>query len=396
MENFISVHAQVVKSINERLVLKLIQENNIISSSELVKITGMRPSTIFNILKELSAKNFVEMNGKGESTHKGGKKPFTWALNKDAAYVIGLDIEVGEMTWVLLDFSGGILAKKIMKLNTGNTADELAGNIVTVVNRILLENRIDKKTVLGLGVAFTGIVDYSRGVVAMSSVLPEMNFPLLEKLDALHFPVLIENNANAAAIGLKRSGKTGNNYLTVLVEIDKNVSGLGIGIVIDGELYRGASFCAGELYPHMPTLREILGTVRSRFTESDIFKNHISSFESIDIEFLLDAAKQGDDLAILIFSMIGNIVGQTIAQAVALFNPDTLIITGVISEMEDVLIASVRKEIDMRVISLTSNALNIIVDRRHQYSVAFGAASLVLEDFFRLPLSRQPQTVVAA
>jgi predicted NBD/HSP70 family sugar kinase len=382
------LHTQAINSINEQLVLKLIQEHEIISSSDLVKITGMRPSTIFNILKELSAKLFVVMHGKGESTAKGGKKPYTWALNKDAAYVLGLDIEVGEITWTLLDFSGGILAKKILKLDTGRTVDELAGNIINVVNQVISENSIDVEKVLGLGVAFAGIVDYQRGIVAMSSVLPDMNFPLLEKLSTLPFPVVIENNANAAAIGLKRSGKTKNNYLTVLVEIDKNVSGLGIGIVINGDLYRGASFCAGELYPHLPTLKEILSTVRSRFVESTIFKNHISSFESIDIEFLLDAAKQGDKFAILVFSMIGNIIGQTIVQAVSLFNPDTLIITGVVAELEDIVIESVRKEIEMNVISITCNALHIEADKHHHYSVAFGAASLILEDFFRLPNTR--------
>ena len=68
-KKLLSFHARVVKDINEQLVLKLIQEHQIISSSDLVKITGMRPSTIFNILKELSAKSFVSFYGKGESTH---------------------------------------------------------------------------------------------------------------------------------------------------------------------------------------------------------------------------------------------------------------------------------------------------------------------------------------
>ncbi|MFH1195128.1 MAG: ROK family protein [bacterium] len=386
----LSIHARVVKDINEQLVLKLIQENGIISSSDLVSITGMRPSTIFNILKELSAKSFVSFFGKGESTNKGGKKPYIWTLNKESAYVIGLDIEVGEMTSVLLDFSGGIIAKKIMKLDTGRTADELAGKITTVVNEIIVENNIEKEKILGLGVAFAGIVDSQTGQVAMSSVLPDMNFPLLEKLGSLPFPIRIENNANAAAIGLKWSSKdrTKRNYLTILVEIDKNVSGLGIGIVVDGRLYRGASYCAGELYPHLPTLKELLSAVRSRFVESEILKNYISNFESIDIELLLSAAKNGDELAKLVFSMIGSIVGQTIAPAVALLNPDTIIITGVVSELENVLVGAIRKEIEMRVLSITCNALDIIVDKYHHYSVAFGAASLILEDFFRVPLNR--------
>ncbi len=383
-----SFHASVVKDINEQVVLKLILEHEIISSSELVKITGMRPSTIFNILKELASRDLVSFCGKGESTEKGGKKPYMWKLNKDAAYVIGLDIEVGEMTAVILDFCGGIIAKKSIRINIGRTLDELSQTIIKVVEAIIEENKIDVEKVLGLGVAFAGIVDYKNGLVIMSSVLPEMNFPLLQKLKKLPFPVLIENNANAAAIGLKWSDKekTLKNYLSILVEIDKSVSGLGIGIVVNGSLYHGASFCAGELHTNLPTLKELLATIRSRFVESEIFNNYTASIGSIDMEFLLNAAKKGDVIANRLFSMIGGVVGQTIAPAIGLLNPDTIIITGMVSEVEDVLIDAIRKAIEMRVLSFTTNALTITTDKRYHYSVALGAASLVLEDYFRLPL----------
>lgn len=387
-QKLLAFRASVVKDINEQLVLKLIQENKIISSSDLVQITGMRPSTIFNILKELSNKSLVSFYGKGESTEKGGKKPYLWQLNTEAFYIIGLDIEVGEMTWVILDFSGGIVAKRIIKLETGNTLDELSGTIIRVVNDLLCEYNIEKEKILGLGVAFAGVVDYLNGNVVMTSVLPDMNFPLQEKLNELPFPVLIENNANAAAIGLKLNAfyKTKKNYLTVLVEIDKNVSGLGIGIVIEGELYHGASFCAGELFPHLPTLKEVLGSLRSRFVEGKILKDYISSPESIDIEFLVEAALQGDNIAQLAVAKIGVIVGQTIAPAVALLNPDTLIITGIIAELEDILIDSLRKAIEMRVLAITESALEIVADKYHQYSVAVGAAALIIENYFRLPV----------
>lgn len=389
-KKLLSFHARVVKDINEQLVLKLIQENEIISSSDLVKKTGMRPSTIFNILKELSSRGLVSFYGKGNSTDKGGKKPYIWKLNREAAFVIGLDIEVGEMTAVILDFNGGIIARRIIKLETGRNVDELANTIITVVEGLVIENKIDTEKVLGLGVAFAGVVDYKEGIVVMSSLLPEMNFPLLDRLSTLPFPVLIENNANAAAIGLKWNGnnKSKRNYLTILVEIDKNVSGLGIGIVIEGELYHGASYCAGELYPHLPTLKEILSNVRSRFAEGKILKDYVAPLETIDIELLLDAAKKDDEIAKLVFSMIGNIVGQTISPAVALLNPDTLIITGIVSEMEEVIISSVRKAIEMRVLSISNNTLNIVVDKHHHYSVAVGAAALILENYFKLPFTQ--------
>jgi predicted NBD/HSP70 family sugar kinase len=385
-KKLLSFHSGVVKDMNEQLVLKLVQEHGTISSSELVKMTGMRPSTIFNIIKELSSKSFVKFYGKGESTVKGGKRPYVWTLNKEVAYVIGLDIEIGEMTSVILDFSGGFVAKKTSKLETGKTVEELAATIIKVVDEIIAENNIVKEKILGLGVAFAGIVDYGNGIIVMSSVLPGMNNPLLEHLEVLPFPVIIENNANAAAIGFKWNGnnKSKKNYLTILVEIDRDVSGLGIGIVIDGKLYRGASYCAGELYPHLPNLRDILSSIRSRFVESEILKNYISSFESIDIHFLIDIAKQGDKIANLVFSMIGNIVGQAVYPAVALLNPDTVIIVGNITELDGVVVDSVRKEIELNVLSITSNSLNITVDRHHHYSVVVGAASLVLEDFFSI------------
>ena len=209
-KKLLSFHARVVKDINEQLVLKVIQEHEIISSSDLVKITGMRPSTIFNILKELSSKSLVSFYGKGDSTEKGGKKPYMWTLNNEAAYVLGLDIEVGEMTAVILDFSGSIIAKKIFKLEIGRTVDELAVTIKKVVEEVIVETNIERDKILGLGIAFAGIVDYEKGIVAMSSVLPEMNFPLLDKLKELPFPVIIENNANAAAVGLKWNGNDKN------------------------------------------------------------------------------------------------------------------------------------------------------------------------------------------
>ncbi len=358
-KKLLSFRSSIVKDINEQVVLKLIQEHKIISSTELVNITGMRPSTVFNILKELSSKSFVSFYGKGESTKKGGKKPYVWTLNKDAAYSIGLDIEVGEISAVILDLNGRIIAKKHIKFETSSHADELAKNIIKIIKEIIASANIEENKVLGTGIAIAGIVDCGKGCLAISSVLPEMNVPLLKKLNSLPFPVLLENNANAAALGLKwneNNNKSKGNYLTVLVEIDKNVSGLGIGIVINNELYRGATYCAGELYPHLPTLTEILTTIRTRFTESEILKDYISSLESIDINFLLEAAKRGDKIARSVFSIIGNFVGQTIAPAVGLLNPDTLIITGVISEMEDLLIESIKKEIEMRVISMISDS----------------------------------------
>ena len=383
-----SFDATVIKNINEKLVLNLIREHDTISSSELVKITGMRPSTIFNITKELISKSLIAFLGKGESTEKGGKKPYLWTLNKDAAYVIGLDIEVGEMTVVVLNIGGEYIAKKVIPVEIAKTLDELAQNIFNVVEGVINQTSIDREKILGLGVAFAGVVDCINGIVVMSSVLPEMNFPLIEKLkERFSFPIEIENNANAVAVGSKWIGqaKGKKNYMTVLIEMDKGVAGLGIGIVIEGELYHGASFCSGELFPHLPQVREILSGMRTRLNEGKVLKDFIDAIEELNITFLIEAAKQGDEIASLFFSKIGNSIGQIIAPAVALLNPETLIICGDIAELEEIIIQPIRDAVEMHVLSVAYNALTIVTTKHKHYAVAMGAASIILEDYFRVP-----------
>ncbi len=387
-KKLLSFDATVIKNINEKLVLNLIREHEIISSSELVRITGMRPSTIFNITKELIAKNLIRFLGKGESTEKGGKKPYLWSLNKEAAYVIGLDIEVGEMTVVILNIGGDYIAKKVISVEIAKTLDELSQNIFNVVEEVIKQTNIEREKILGLGIAFAGIVDCVDGIVVMSSVLPEMNFPLIDKLNEhFDFPIEIENNANAVAVGSKWIGqaKGKKDYMTVLIEMDKGVAGLGIGIVIGGELYHGASFCSGELFPHLPQVREILSGMRTRLSEGKFLKGYADSIENLNITFLIEAAKQGDEIALLFFSKIGHSIGQIIAPAIALLNPDTLIICGDVADLDDIIIDPVRSAIEMSVLSVASNALTIVTTKHKHYAVAMGAAAIILDDYFRVP-----------
>ncbi|MGE5402659.1 MAG: ROK family protein [Ignavibacteriales bacterium] len=379
-----------VKDYHEKLALNVIRENGIISSSELIKITNLNKSTVFSILKELSAKSLIISPAKGEATEKGGVRPSLWNLNGEAYYAIGIDVEIGEMTAVILDLTGKVVRKNIYKVRISSTLDELVESIIFVINSIITEAGITDEKILGCCIAFTGIVDYLRGIVVMSGILFNLNLQLLGKLKHLFsFPIVIENNANAAAIGEKWTGegKHKNNFMVVLIELDTNVAGLGIGIILEGNIYRGASFSAGELYPHMPNLRQLIDIVRPRFPEGKILKDFVSNPEELDINRLIEIAKEGDEIALLIFSMFGRRVGEIIAPAIALLNPDTLIITGTIAELEDIILEPIENSIQMNVLAVTSNSLKIVSGKNQQFAVSVGAASLVLSNFFKLPMS---------
>ncbi len=387
---------KLVKNINDRLVLNLIRVNKIMSSSDLVRITGMRPSTIFNILKDMAAQSLVINLGKGESTEKGGKKPYLWSLNNEAAFALGVDVEVGELTAVILNFCAEIVAKKIYRIDKFETLDELDHHITVIVDDILTESKIDRTKVVGLGVAVAGIVDNVTDLVVMTDVFQEMNVPMLAALRKHYsFPVVVENNANASAVGDKWIGvaRDSRNSMTVLMEFDKNVHGIGIGIIINEEIYRGSSFCAGELIMPMSDLGEMLTNVRSQLRKGDILKQYDSSPLSIDTRVMIDAAKKGDRIALSFFNRLGHFIGRRIGSVIGVLNPDMLIISGDLAELDEIIVRPVKEAIELDTLSITSETLRVVTSSHGHYSVAMGAASIILGSHFKVPDVRSLNSV---
>ncbi len=382
---------RLLKNINQRLVLNLVRLNRIISSSDLVRVTGMQPSTIFNILKDLTNNSLVLNLGKGDSTDKGGKKPFLWGLNREAAYAIGIDLEIGQVTAVILDFSSEIIKKKVYKIANFKNVDELVQEMVRVVNDIIRESNLDPANILGIGVAVAGIVNSNSGVLVMTDVLQEVNVPLLETLGkALPYPVMLENNANASVVGDKWIGvaKESRNCLNVLIEVDEGVGAIGIGFLVNEELYRGSSFSAGEINPSMSDLHDMLLNVRTHLTDGEVLKAYDQSPKDISIDILIDAAKKGDKIALTFFERLGYQIGRNISRVVAAFNPDMLVLSGDVAELGDVIVAPVKSVMDMELLAVTSEAVKMVTSSHGHYSVATGAACLVLSEYFRVPTVR--------
>jgi predicted NBD/HSP70 family sugar kinase len=377
-----------IKNINKQLVLNLIRNHNFISAPELSRITGLRPSTILNILNDLSDRSLIKNIGKGDSTKKGGKRPTLWKLNDSVAYVIGLDIEIGELSVVILNLGGKTIAQSTMRIGPIQDLHELIKDINILVNGVIKESNIDRSKIVGMGVAYAGVVNCETGTIIIGDIIPHMNIPLLSELNKFYdFPIIMENNANACAIGAKWLGeaKGKKNFMTILIEFDTNVGGMGIGIVINEELYHGASYCSGELNIHLPKLRDMLENIRNRFNEGHILRNYVSSPEKINIYIMIDAAKQADEVALTFFSILGNLIGKTISSSIALLNPDSVILTGDISSLDDIIINPIRNAIEMEVLSITNVNLEILCGKHGHYCVANGAAALVLDDFFKLP-----------
>lgn len=381
-----------IRTLNGQIVLNTIRKKEIISSTELTTFTGLRPSTIFNILKELADKTLILNLGKGDSTEKGGKKPYLWELNKDSAYVIGLDVEINNITAVILDLKGNLLYHSSARFDNLNSESDLITVINSTVTNIISESEIQKDKFLGMGIAMPAIVDTEMGVVKRTDVIPNKNIPLTKKLNEYYdFPIVVENNANSTAVGAKwvGAGKDFKNFLVVLAEFDQNVGGMGIGILIDEHLYNGHTNCAGELNLPILNLGQMLIYIRNQLSTSEILKKYDDNVGDLTVDILIDAAKQGDELAISLFKRLGTQIGENISSAIALLNPEALIVAGNISDLDDIIINPIKDVINIRSLPFITQKLKITSSLHGPNSVAIGAASLILNEFFKIPIVKR-------
>lgn len=385
---------RLIKDINERVILNLIREHKLISGAQLANITGMQASTIAKLLRTLQAKSLILNRGKGESTFKGGKRPFLWSLNNDVGYVIGIefigvDAVIDQAIGVLLDIEGNIIHSNHFINPSLEEPTDLADLAVNVVNDLLAFKNNDLSNVLGLGIGIGGIVDAKQGnILTTPAVMQQTNIPLKKMLEArFNFPVFIDNNAKAAAQGEKwlGGGRGVEDFVMAVVYSDRGVGGIGIGLVLRNELFYGTNFAAGELNRTLPPLEFELRAKHSQLADGHIVKQYLNATEKINTRILMDAAKEGDVFALDYFNRLGYKIGQILLPVVGIINPVKIIIEGEVAELRELLTTPMKEAIDREANFISSSALQIEPGSHGTLSVSIGAASIILNDIFRMP-----------
>ncbi|NWF30050.1 ROK family transcriptional regulator [Streptomyces sp. PKU-EA00015] len=238
------VNLPALRSHNAALVLDLLRTAGEagISRIELAEGTGLTPQAVSKIVGRLREEGLAAEAGRRAST--GGKPRTVLRLLPAAGHAVGLHLDRDELTAVLLDLSGARVATRTAPLDLGAGADAvLAGAAGEVRELIAGAGRGGGGTrVLGVGVAMPGPLDHATGVPHRVTGFPEWDgYPLRDELAArLRLPVVLDKDTNAAALGLALRGP-GDSFAYLHLG-----TGLGAGLVLGGELYRGARTGAGE------------------------------------------------------------------------------------------------------------------------------------------------------
>jgi predicted NBD/HSP70 family sugar kinase len=380
----------LIRAINRSRVLNNIKNQGPVSRTEIARSTGLSAATITSISGELIESGLVFEKEAGDSS--GGRRPIMLALNTQGGCVIGIKLAEDHVTGALTDLRANISAKLTRPL-TEQSVDCALDTMSDVVNSLLLEKRYRKAQFLGVGVGLAGIIDFQKGILRYSPIFGWMNVPLGEMLaERIGAPVHIDNDVNTLTITELwfGQGKGVNNFLTVTIG-----RGVGLGIVLNGQVYLGMQGGAGEfghtvIDPGGPLcacgnhgcLETFVSDPAIMQTANQARQQGLIPPDVITIDEFTSLAESGHQLAGEIFAEAGSILGLGIANLINLLSPELIIISGEGVRAGELLFEPMRATVAANVMPGLAGDTLIQVDPWDDYAWARGAAGLVLRDLF--------------
>ena len=255
------------KKYNLRIVHEVIRVYGPLSRAEVARHTQLSVQTISNLVKELLALRLV-LEG-GRRSEGRGAPSTTLSLNPDGAYAIGLDLDRDHLTGVLVDLAGNVRHRVHLEIDSPSPTEALA--LMVDTTRTLIDRQhLRSDQVAGLGVGIPGPMhqaEHGKGYVVNPKAFPGWhNIPLASWLhEQLGMPVYLENNAMAATVGERwyGAGRQIDTFFYIYFG-----SGLGGGLVMQGQPYEGFTGNAGEI-GYLPTILARDATTRGQRDAGD-------------------------------------------------------------------------------------------------------------------------------
>jgi predicted NBD/HSP70 family sugar kinase len=371
----------MIKKINTAIVLEAVLKTAPLSRAQISELTGLNKATVSSLVQDLIDSHLVIEIGPGESS--GGRKPVMLLFNRSAGYAIGIDLGVNYIRGVLTDLEGTVVTGRELILKA-HTAQDVLPILSECIEALIEAMPGSPYGLVGIGIGVPGIVN-DQGEVLFAPNLGWTQVPLESMMEErFGVPVTIDNEANAGAQGEQKYGAGRGIPHQIYVSVG---IGIGTGIILGKELYKGASGFSGEL-GHLsiemngkPCLCGNQGCWELYASENALLEA-AAPLGFRDLESLLAAAEAGDQGIIAIFREIGECLGAGIANIVNVFNPDVVIIGNRMSRAEAWIGDAVREAVDRRTLSYHRERLRILFAELSEQSAVRGAAYYAISRFF--------------
>jgi predicted NBD/HSP70 family sugar kinase len=357
--------------------------------TDLCKELYLSAPKINNILNELIGDGIVRDFGKVDSS--SGRKPNQYGLAPDSVFVIGVDIKQTYINIGFSDFQNNLLkVSHRLPYILSNDKKSLEG-LCTLINDFITELPCPKDKILGIGVNLSGRINYVTGYsYSFFNFHEEPLTKIMESLIGIR--VFLENDSRAMAYGEFCSGVVNGEKNVLFLNIDY---GLGMGIMINSQLYYGKSGYAGEI-GHVPIFNNeiichcgkkgCLETEGSGWALIRIFKDELlkgsstvikKDPEDILLDDIIEAAMKDDVLAIDLIAGIGEKLGRGIASLINIFNPELVILGGRLASTEEYIRLPIKSALNKYSLSLVNNDTQLKMSKLGENAGIIGALLLV-------------------
>jgi len=364
-------------------VLRLIRDGEAVTRAELARRTGLARSTVAQRVDALLAHRLVYEAGGSEST--GGRPPTVLAFNHDAGVVLAADLGATHSRLAVSDLAGVPLAEVAQDLDIALGPEPVLNWVQDRFTDLLAEAGRDPEDVRGVGVGVPGPVSHATGQPVSPPIMPGWDGFSIPGWFAGRYgaPVLVDNDVNIMALGEHWTNWRNVDHLLFI----KVGTGIGCGIVADGDIHRGAQGAAGDIghvrisghddvicrCGNVGCLEAVAG---GRALARELTENGIKASHSRDVVRLV---REGNPVATRLIREAGRGLGEVLAGCVNFFNPSVIVIGGDIGQVHEQLLAGVREVTFRRSLPLATGDLKTVPSRLGDRAGVIGAAIMVIE-----------------
>jgi glucokinase len=297
--------------------------------------------------------------------------------------VVGVDIggtKTALLAWDLT--TAAVLTQDVFPTPAESGPEAMVDRLVSTIDALLAICGHERANLRGLGVAVPGLVDVGAGVVLTAGNLVGWSrVPLCDLLTVqLHVPVVIEHDANAAALGERWRGAAGNMESFAFVALG---TGIGVGIILNGQLYRGAHHAAGEL-GDLVVGREFLGQERggqgtlAQLIGGKTLRRRAKQATGDDLSAaeVISQAERDADLGAMV-DEVDDYLAMAIIAIAALLDPEAIIVGGGTAEAGEDLLDPVRERVDREVPALPLIIASALGSEAQLYGAVFAALQVI-------------------
>jgi len=388
-----------LRETNLSTVLRLIQAQRPVSRAKLATVTGLNKSTVSSLVDDLLERKLIHETG--INSKATGRPATLLEISPSVGYIIGVELGVDFVSVGIADFLGNLIWRKKEDSDPIQAQDRMISQMFKIIKEALAVGRKKGLRFLGIGLATPGTVDLKEGVLVFAPNLHWKNVPFRKIFsEKTNLRVFIENDANAATIAehLFGAGKMTRHFIFIFAGV-----GIGGGLFLNGELYRGKNGYAGEI-GHSP----IIGGTQQNVCHCgnrDCWETYVNQYsiiqrvqarlhvkrnsmiprlmmeQGVPLSFSLikQAADAGDAEAIESLTEAGIAMGQGLAGLINIFNPEKIILGGPLSIAGDYLMPAIHQVISRHTLPEIDQQAEVVLSSFGPDASLIGATAIVVD-----------------